>query len=62
MLRADPAGAEARALLRMIERTPPPVPRHHYVSRSVQAWLARRPAVIAELARRTGVEPIFEVK
>lgn len=62
MLRADPAGAEARALLRMIERTPPPVPRHHSVSRGVQAWLAGRPALIAELARRTGVEPIFEVK
>lgn len=61
-LRADPAGAEARALLRMIERTPPPAPRHHSVSRRVQAWLAARPALIAELARRTGVEPAFEVK
>jgi hypothetical protein len=60
-LRADPAGAEARALLRMIERTPPPVPRHHRVSRRVHAWLAARPALIAELARRTGVEPAFEV-
>jgi len=61
MLRADTAGAEARALLRMIERTPPPVPRHHRVSRRVQAWLAARPPLIAELARRTGVEPLFEV-
>lgn len=61
MLRADPAGAEARALLRMLERTPPPVPRHHTVSRRVQASLVARPALIAELARRTGVEPIFEV-
>ena len=61
-LRTDPAGAEARALLRMIERTPPPAPRHHSVSRRVQAWLAARPALIAELARRTGVEPAFEVK
>jgi hypothetical protein len=61
ILRADPAGAEARALLRMIERTPPPVPRHHRVSRRVQAWLAARPALITELARRTGVEPLFEV-
>jgi hypothetical protein len=61
MLRADPAGAEARALLRMIERTPPPVPRHHRVSRRVQAWLNARQPLIAELARRTGVEPLFEV-
>ncbi|MEO8375475.1 MAG: ribonuclease [Sphingomonas bacterium] len=61
LLRADLAGAEARALLRMIERTPPPVPRHHRVSRRVQAWLAARPPLIAELARRTGVEPQFEV-
>ncbi|MEO9132327.1 MAG: ribonuclease [Sphingomonas sp.] len=62
LLRADPAGAEARALLRMIERTPPPAPRHHGVSRRVQAWLASRPPLIAELARRTGVEPQFEVR
>jgi len=62
LMRGDPAGAEARALLRMIERAPPPVPRHHRVSRRVQAWLAARPALIAELARRTAVEPIFEVK
>ena len=61
LLRADMAGAEARALLRMIERTPPPVPRHHRVSRRVQAWLTARPPVIAELARRTGAEPQFEV-
>jgi len=61
ILRADPAGAEARALLRMIERTPPPVPRHHRVSRRVQAWLGARPPLIAELARRTGAEPLFEV-
>lgn len=61
LLRADATGAEARALLRTIERTPPPVPRHHRVSRRVQAWLAARPALIAELARRTGVEPQFEV-
>jgi ribonuclease G len=61
LLRADTTGAEARALLRMIERTPPPVPRHHRVSRRVQAWLAARPALLAELARRTGVEPQFEV-
>ncbi|GAA0327715.1 hypothetical protein GCM10009087_42390 [Sphingomonas oligophenolica] len=61
MLRADPAGSEARALLRMIERSPPPAPRHHRVSRRVHAWFAARPALIAELARRTGVEPLFEV-
>ena len=47
-VRADPAGAEERALLRMIERTPPPVPRHQRVSRRVQAWLSARPPLIAE--------------
>jgi len=60
-LRVDPAGAEARALLRMIERAPPPVPRHHRVSRRVHAWLAARAPLIAELGRSTGVEPLFEV-
>ncbi|MGH6613966.1 ribonuclease E/G [Sphingomonas sp.] len=61
-LRADPAGAEARALLRMIERIPPPAPRHHIVSRRVSDLLATRRDWREALARRTGVEPIFETR
>ena len=57
---ADRAGAEARALLRAIERTPPPGVRHHKVARRVQAWLAARPPLVAELARRTGMHHEFE--
>lgn len=60
LLRADPAGAEARALLRAIERTPPPVRANHRVSRRVRDWLAAHPALIEALARRTGVQPVFE--
>lgn len=62
LLLADPVGAEARALLRAIERTPPPGVRHHRVSPRVQAWLAARPALIAELARRTGMQHEFEAR
>ncbi|WP_404372266.1 ribonuclease [Sphingomonas sp. MMS24-J45] len=62
LLRADPAGAEARALLRRIERTPPPVPAVHTVSARVAKALHANPLWIAELARRTGVTPVFEVR
>ncbi|TPG56437.1 ribonuclease [Sphingomonas glacialis] len=61
LLRADPAAAEARALLRRIERIPPPAPAQHRVAPGVQKVLAANPHWIAELARRTGVTPIFEV-
>lgn len=61
LLRADPVAAQARALLRRIERTPPPVPAHNRVSAGVQKVLAANPHWITELARRTGVTPIFEV-
>lgn len=61
LLRADPAAAAARALLRRIERTPPPAPESHRVSARVQKALAANPHWIAELARRTGVTPVFEV-
>ncbi|POA51708.1 ribonuclease, partial [Pseudomonas sp. GW460-R15] len=61
LLRADPVAAQARALLRRIERTPPPVPAHNRVSVAVQNVLQANPHWIAELARRTGVTPIFEV-
>ncbi|MGY4398670.1 ribonuclease G [Sphingomonas sp. UYAg733] len=61
-LHIDPAGAEARALLRMIERIPPPAPRHHIVSRRVADLIAMRSDWREELARRTGVAPIFETR
>ena len=61
LLRADPAGAEARALLRRIERTPPPVPSVHTVTPSVRKALHANPHWIAELARRTGVAPQFDI-
>lgn len=62
LLRADPAAAEARALLRRIERTPPPVPTVHTVTPRVHHALHANPHWIAELARRTGVAPVFEVR
>ena len=62
LLRADPAAAEARALLRRIERTPPPMPSHHVVGARVHAILSANPFWIAELARRTGVAMTFEVR
>lgn len=61
LLRADPPAAEARALLRRIERIPPPAPAQHRVSPRVQKTLAANPHWMTELARRTGVAPIFEV-
>ena len=60
LLRADPAGAAARALLRAIERTPPPVPRVHRVRPSVHASLVTHPEWIAEASRRAGTMLIFE--
>lgn len=62
LLRADPAAAEARALLRRIERTRPPVPAVHTVTAPVQRALHANPHWITELARRTGVTPVFEVR
>ena len=54
-LRADPAGAAARALLRRLEREPPGAPLDHRVPAAVLARLQARPDWRAELARRTGV-------
>lgn len=59
MLRADPIAAEALALLRRIERTPPPVPHAHQASPRVAAWLAARPDLIAALSRATGAPISF---
>ncbi len=55
LLRADPAGAAARALLRRLEREPPGSPLHHRLPSAVHARLAAEPGWLAELARRTGV-------
>lgn len=62
LLLADRAGAQARALLRTIERTPPPGTRHHRIAPRVLTWLTARPGLIAELARRTGVDHEFEAR
>ncbi len=55
LLRADPAGAAARATLRRLEREPPGGPLHHRLPPAVHARLTAQPDWIAELARRTGV-------
>jgi len=55
MLRVDPAGATARALLRRLEREPPGSPLHHRLPPAVHARLTGRSDWLAELARRTGV-------
>ena len=62
LLRADPAAARARALLRTIERTPPPVPTLHYLTAPLHAALAARPDWRDALARRTGADIRFEVR
>jgi ribonuclease G len=53
-LATDRAGAEARALLRRLEREPPGSPTDHRVAPPVLARLQSRPDWLAELARRTG--------
>lgn len=55
LLRADRVATEALALLRQIERTPPPAPAEHIAPSRVIAWLDRHPHLVAELSRRTGV-------
>jgi ribonuclease G len=59
LLAADPAGAEARALLRSIERTPPPIPPRHGVRPAVLATFDAHPEWMSDLSRRTGIVPIF---
>jgi len=59
ILRASPAATEALAMLRAIERTPPPVPPMHAASPRVAAWLAGHPDLVAELSRRTGAPISF---
>ena len=55
LLRADPVGAAARAVLRSLERTPPTASRRHTLPAAVQARLMAEPGWLVELARRTGV-------
>ncbi len=55
LLRADPVGAAARAVLRSLERTPPTASRRHTLPVAVHARLMAEPGWLAELARRTGV-------
>jgi len=59
LLRADPVAAAALALLRTIERTPPPVPPVQSAGPRVAAWLAAHPDLVAELSRRTGAPISF---
>jgi hypothetical protein len=59
-LRSDPVAAAALALLRAIERTPPPVPPVQHAGPRVVAWLADHPKLVAELSRRTGVPISFQ--
>jgi len=56
LLRADPAGTEARAELRRLERLLPPLPASHIVSSHVARVLRERADWSAELARRVGGE------
>ncbi len=60
ILAADPAGAEARALLRRIERMPPAGPQTHRVRPRVLRALQAHPAWLEALARRTGAPHVFE--
>ena len=59
-LRTDPVGAAARATLRTIERTPPGQTAPHRLPAAIHAFLDARPALLAELARRTGTALLLE--
>lgn len=58
----DRTGYEARAWLRRIERTPPPLPSVHEVPAAIARRLAERRDWVAELGRRTGTDPVFETR
>jgi hypothetical protein len=60
LLLADRTGAEARAVLRRLERLLPPLPATHMVSTRVHRRLTDRPDWTAELARRIGGQIPFE--
>lgn len=54
LLRADPAGAAARAMLRRIERLSPPLPASHIVPAGMLRVIDAQPGWTDELARRMG--------
>ena len=54
LLRADPAGAAARAALRRIERLSPPLPASHIVPAGTLRVIEAHPGWTDELARRMG--------
>lgn len=56
---ADRTGYEARAMLRRIERIPPPLPATHIVPARLRRRIESEPNWIAELARRTGAPVTF---
>jgi hypothetical protein len=60
LCRDDPHGMAVRALLRRLERTPPPGERLVRLPPAQLALIRARPDWIAELRRRTGVETVFE--
>ena len=60
LCRDDPHGMAVRALLRRLERTPPPGERLVRLPPAQLALIRARPHWIAELRRRTGVETVFE--
>ena len=59
LLRAAPVAAAALALLRVVERTSPPVPPVQAAGPRVAAWLAAHPDLVDELSRRTGTPISF---
>ncbi len=59
LLAAETAMADALALLRTIERTPPPVASRHTVPARILQCLDAHPDWVTDLSRRTGVAPIF---
>lgn len=60
LLRSDPVGAAARAILRQIERTPPTASNRFSVSPAVRDRITKNPAWMAMLVQRTGRTPIFD--
>lgn len=60
LLATDPVGADTRAELRRLERTPPPVPASIHLPAPIARRLQRESGWTAELARRTGGTTRFE--
>lgn len=60
LLRSDPVGAAARAILRQIERTPPTASNRFSASPAVRDRITENQAWMAMLVQRTGRTPIFD--